>query len=496
MNTVCLVAGDMLIPPISALQLLKYGSKAIKASPRISAIIASQKRVLQARRLNRIKSLAEDSLKRRNLTQREVAAVESAHNIGRGEIGLDGSPARIGNYTPAQLRQKMKILEEAGFSKAERRKLVEDGVVGLSSSGFARLFRRRPHYLKADGRPRHDQFKDALINGDISGDNQYIAFPYNGQHVAGKITSFNTNRIQVETLDGKRFTVSNESLKEVRISGTSKTYFERKLGRSDRPAYQRFRDDWNVLNISEDNRYISFMHSDGLRRPGIITSIYDDDRKITILDEKGKEIDIRGEALNHIRVSSEAKESLENLGARAPPVNIRSSKQDYNFLSRKVGDYKHNNEVWEVNFNSPHLQQWMREFTDVITKETGIRPTPGIQLSERDKHRIYNIWLRHLVPKVEDPNPGKDIYGDIRSQIIENQGGSGDLGDILHERGAVCLELSMCASVLLSEYGIRSSVITGDIGTGLRLVRNEYGEVVKGANKTRCQYHTCLASNL
>ena len=331
MNTVCQVAGNILAPPISALQILKYGSRAIRASPRLSAIINNQKRIFQARRLNRVRRLAENSLKR-NLTQEEVAAIESAHNFGRGEIGLDGTPARIGNYTEAQLRQKAEILERAGFSRAERRELVQGGVVGLSSNGFSRLFGQRPSYLKRDGRARYDQFKDALADGNISGNTQYIAFPHNGQHIAGKITSFNRERIQVETINGAKFTVSGESLREVRISGTSKTYFARRLENAEQPAYQRFRDDWNVLNISEDNRYVSFIHPDGHRRPGIITSIYDDDRRITVLDEAGKEIEIRGGALNHIRVSSGAKEALENRGARAPPINILSSSQDYNFF--------------------------------------------------------------------------------------------------------------------------------------------------------------------
>ena len=137
-----------------------------------------------------------------------------------------------------------------------------------------------------------------------------------------------------------------------------------------------------------------------------------------------------------------------------------------------------------MNLDSPHLQRWMREFTDVIEKETGIRPTPGTQLSEREKHRVYNVWLRHLVPMVEDPNRRRG-YGDIRDQIIESQGGRGDLGSILQGRGAVCRELSMCASVLFSEYGIRSNVVTGNVNTGLIRVRNNKGQLVELANENR-----------
>lgn len=70
----------------------------------------------------------------RNLNAQEKAAIIAAHNVGENEQGKDGSEAGINNYTFSQLREKAKILkgddEQKGFSKEERRKLMEAGIVG------------------------------------------------------------------------------------------------------------------------------------------------------------------------------------------------------------------------------------------------------------------------------------------------------------------------------------------------------------------------------
>ena len=78
------------------------------------------------------KKLGEKSL-RRNLSDKEVEALEKAHRVGLGEKGKDGTPARIGNYTEAQKREKYKILRQAGFSKEESKKLMQDGVAGIKN---------------------------------------------------------------------------------------------------------------------------------------------------------------------------------------------------------------------------------------------------------------------------------------------------------------------------------------------------------------------------
>jgi hypothetical protein len=67
----------------------------------------------------------------RELSKREGVAVYSAHVVGHGELGKDGSNlARIGNYTEQQIADKARILSNAGFSIEERRVLMETGVTG------------------------------------------------------------------------------------------------------------------------------------------------------------------------------------------------------------------------------------------------------------------------------------------------------------------------------------------------------------------------------
>ena len=80
--------------------------------------------------ISKIKSLAEEALGKK-ITRKQAKAVETAHLAGLGEVGKDGvHPAGIGNYTEAHLREKARILKQAGFSKAEREELIKKGVVG------------------------------------------------------------------------------------------------------------------------------------------------------------------------------------------------------------------------------------------------------------------------------------------------------------------------------------------------------------------------------
>ena len=69
-------------------------------------------------------------LLKRNLTENQRKAILETHNQGKGEVGKDNGRAGIYNYTKGQLLKKVRILDEAGFSKEERRVLMEAGLVG------------------------------------------------------------------------------------------------------------------------------------------------------------------------------------------------------------------------------------------------------------------------------------------------------------------------------------------------------------------------------
>ena len=73
----------------------------------------------------------------RELTPLQSQAIVDAHTVGLGEKGVDGGVARVGFYTHAQLRRKREILQKAGFSRSERRKLMKEKVVGLELADTA-----------------------------------------------------------------------------------------------------------------------------------------------------------------------------------------------------------------------------------------------------------------------------------------------------------------------------------------------------------------------
>ena len=80
--------------------------------------------------LQEIKNSAEMVLGK-DLSEEQVQVILYAHRIGDGEIGKDlVSPAEIGNYTAKHIREKVKVLADAGFSQDDRSALIRNGIVG------------------------------------------------------------------------------------------------------------------------------------------------------------------------------------------------------------------------------------------------------------------------------------------------------------------------------------------------------------------------------
>ncbi len=80
----------------------------------------------KAKELKRFKTLGEQSLGK-PLTDKQVKAIYKAHFVGK--IGIEG--ARLeSSYTWHELRQKTKILRDAGFTPEQSRKLIESGIIG------------------------------------------------------------------------------------------------------------------------------------------------------------------------------------------------------------------------------------------------------------------------------------------------------------------------------------------------------------------------------
>ncbi len=134
-ETLCKVASDFILPPAAALSLFKYGGNITKIKD-IDKILKKPFNVTDRSHLAKI------SLKR-NISRKQQKALEKSHHFGKGQKGLNGETAGIGNYTLSQLKEKNRILKEAGFSKLEIRKLMEDGVVGVSSNGFSKFHSKK-----------------------------------------------------------------------------------------------------------------------------------------------------------------------------------------------------------------------------------------------------------------------------------------------------------------------------------------------------------------
>lgn len=66
----------------------------------------------------------------REMTLEQETAIIEAHEVPRTGTDADGKPA----YSPADLAEKARILKDAGFTKSERRILMENGVCGTIPS--------------------------------------------------------------------------------------------------------------------------------------------------------------------------------------------------------------------------------------------------------------------------------------------------------------------------------------------------------------------------
>ncbi|MGH1467275.1 MAG: hypothetical protein ACRBBP_00130 [Bdellovibrionales bacterium] len=69
----------------------------------------------------------------RGLTSHEQEQLIRSHNVGADRAG-----AGIGNYTQEEIREKARILNEAGFSADERRILMQEGIAGRVSIEVAK----------------------------------------------------------------------------------------------------------------------------------------------------------------------------------------------------------------------------------------------------------------------------------------------------------------------------------------------------------------------
>jgi hypothetical protein len=160
----------------------------------------------------------------RALSQSQKDAVERAHLVGAGEVGKDGvNAAGVDNYTWAQLREKARILREAGFSEAETRKLMEAGIVGLESdkAAFFNLYDKMSPLKTTDQRTK--DFRQAYQMGwlnKLSGEKAVLSYvdASGGRYAARFVRELADGTIEVMTLDGKVVKLSAAQMEQVRFA--------------------------------------------------------------------------------------------------------------------------------------------------------------------------------------------------------------------------------------------------------------------------------------
>lgn len=114
----CEVLATVLVP--GAVAKIALSSRLQALAAQVGTRLANSKTVTDA-----------EMLLGKILNDKQREAVVAAHRVGEGEIGKNGQPAGVGNYTEKQIAEKARLLKEGGFTAAQRRELMEAGIVGL-----------------------------------------------------------------------------------------------------------------------------------------------------------------------------------------------------------------------------------------------------------------------------------------------------------------------------------------------------------------------------
>ena len=142
------------------------------------------------------------------LSPLQKRAVEEAYLVGDGQIGRDGTPARIGNYTQAQLRRKTEILKESGFSPSQRRNLnagikLEQALQAIRNSPQEPLLREQgfkaSYYAGVDQAREFNRVYEYVQ--EVQADPESTHIPYFADQVEKTISDFERDlRTQTVTI--------------------------------------------------------------------------------------------------------------------------------------------------------------------------------------------------------------------------------------------------------------------------------------------------------
>lgn len=137
----------------------------------------------------------------------------------------------------------------------------------------------------------------------------------------------------------------------------------------------------------------------------------------------------------------------------------------YQLTSKKLSDYTtvRMDSTIVINLDSEALRRAATIALDVLSKESGIKPSTFDPRNSSQLDKLYLGWLNHVVPLFESKS---DYYDEAREQLSMEHFGYIGLGEALLAQAAVCRELTIFAHILFAEFGVSTTVNSGEIFAG------------------------------
>jgi len=367
---------------------------------------------------NRAKTASE--VLARDLPPEQAAALQKAHEIGRNQIGKDGGSAGLGNYTQTQIRQKAEILKNAGFSDAEIRMLMEKGLAGdelgrVSFGDFDAASSYQPGRAVSVRRSGGAGYTNAVIS-KVNPDGTYVVEWYEGgQHLqksgvppsmigdymaveAGHIAR--GQEVSIPTAGG----VSNGRVLEVMMNGRVRV----EVVRNGKSTYHEI-----PTSVVMDPIPVP-----SSPRVGFGDTQPNPDPKPSLMDRMKKVFG--GSSKNPKEqppIQEKPKVAAQPESNKKSPTISDPNKREWN--SKKGDDYvSRGGAVVRVDFESPALNRVVNDAVATIEQVTGIKAGGDMPLTDAQRKQVYEAWLNHVVPKIEDPDRTPGVYSNKRDQII------------------------------------------------------------------------------
>ena len=381
--------------------------------------------------------------------------------------GPERLPGRV-----VEVRDRSVIVEDVDGRRFE---LSEDrlGDIRLSNTAKSEFARANPPMkLETLGKPGFDEFRSAFNRGKFAGNERYISYMDGPDRLAVKVIQREGDKLLVENIDGYKYMIDETQVKSAKLSETARIEFEKvarwgsDVVRSTRPlkpldtnisspSYLSFRTNFNKGVFKGDDVFVSVPYG-AERRGGQIIEAHPDRIVLNVIDDDGikRRMTIQSEDLDTVRTSHTTKDAFHAWG------------QDYDTLDeitikgQRLNHYEQRGFAVDLNLDSPGLKKWVGEATDIIERETGLTPNMGRPLTGAERHRLQQAWLQQVVKRVESRESFSQ-YGNNRSLAAKRNAGRADLGQIIEEGKAVCLELSMFASTVFAQYGVKSKLMIG-----------------------------------